>query len=253
MEPIRLVHWNAAEAEERAAQLRAAGYEVAHEMLNNAALRELREDPPRAVVVDLSRLPSHGRDVALAIRQYQTTRHVPLLFVGGDAEKVARIKQLLPDAIYTTWGKIRSALRRAIARPPVNPVVPSSLLAGYLGTPLAKKLGIRANSLLVLLDAPDGFENTIGELPERVTLRRQAGKCPPPGPRRPAPGGSQRHLTIWFTKSSKDLARRIKSVAAAAGKSGLWIVWPKKTSGMPTDLSQSEVRRVGLAAGLVDY
>jgi len=239
MRQVRLIHWNAAEAEERADRLRSAGYEAVYEPLDPASLRRLRQDPPSAVVIDLDRLPSQGRDMAVAIRKYKATRHVPLVFVDGDPEKVARIKEILPDAVYTTWSRIRSSLEQAIAHPPADPVVPGSLMAGYSGKPLPTKLGIKANSVVGLVGAPEGFEETLGELPEGVVLRRRAR--------------GRRDLTLWFTKSRKDLERRIERMSAFAHKGGLWIVWPKRSSGTTTDLTQAVVREVGLAAGLVDY
>ena len=236
---IRLIHWNAGEAEERAERLRSAGYEVVHETLDAAGLRALREEPPGAVVIDLGRLPSHGRDVALGIRKYKSTRHVPLVFVAGAPEKVARIRELLPDAVYTGWDQIRDSLEDAIAHPPVDPVVPRSLLEGYSGTPLPKKLGIKASSVVALVGAPEGFEETLGELPEGVVLRRRARGQP--------------DVTLWFVRSRRDLQRGIERMGDFASKGGLWIVWPKKSSGVASDLSQAAVREVGLAAGLVDY
>ncbi|MHC4181582.1 MAG: ANTAR domain-containing protein, partial [Planctomycetota bacterium] len=219
--------------------LRAAGYEVVCEPLDAAALRGLKEDPPAAVVIDLGRLPAQGRDVGLVLRKSKATRHVPLVFVEGDPEKVARTKQLLPDAVYTTWGRIRSALRRAIARPPHDPLTPESVMAGYSGTPLPKKLGIKAGSVVALAGAPKDFAKTLGRLPQGVTLRRQArGRC---------------DLVIYFPKSSVELKRRIERLGELAGKGGLWVVWPKKASGIASDLTQPAVRQIGLAAGLVDY
>ena len=109
---VRLVHWDAAKARERAAALRAAGYIVNHAPVTRETLRELRRAPPAAVVIDLSRVPSHGRDVALAIRGSKTTRQIPIVFVEGDAKKLAGIKKLLPDAEYTTWRRIRSSLKQ---------------------------------------------------------------------------------------------------------------------------------------------
>ena len=103
---MHLVHWNAGEAGERAGWLRDAGFEVRCEPLSPAELRRLGEDPPDAVVVDLGRLPSQGRDLAMQIRIRKTTRHVPLVFVDGAPEKVARIQSQLPDAVYTTWDEI---------------------------------------------------------------------------------------------------------------------------------------------------
>ncbi len=239
MRRVRLVHWNAAEAKCRAAELRAAGYAVDWAPVSPETLRTLRLRPPDAVVVDLNRLPSQGRDVGIAVRHYKTTRRLPLVFVDGDPDKVARIREHLPDAEYTTWRRIRSGLKRAIAHPPIDPVAPRSIMNGYSGTPLPKKLGIKPNSVVVLAGAPQGFEKTLGKLPDGVTLRRRAT--------------GQRDLTIWFTKSSRDLASRLERMAEQVKAGGLWIVWPKKSSQVVSDLTQATVRKAGLAAGLVDY
>lgn len=239
MHRVRLIHWNAAEAEERAERLRSAGYEVDYEQLDGTGLRQLREDPPSAVVIDLGRVPSHGRDVALGIRSYKATRRVPLVFVGGDPQKVARIKELLPDAVYTSWSQINDALKDAIAHPPEDPVVPHSTMAGYSGMPLPKKLGIKRNSVVNLVGAPEGFEGVLGELPEDVVLRRNASDlC---------------DVTLWFTRSRDELESGIVEMGAFAEQGGLWIAWPKKASGVSGDLSQTVVREVGLAADLVDF
>jgi hypothetical protein len=239
MRRVRLVHWNAAEAKRRAAELRAAGYTVDYAPVTPETLRKLRLHLPDAVVVDLTRLPTQGRDVGIAVRHYKTTRDLPLVFVDGDPDKVARIRERLPDAVYTTWSRIRSGLKRAIAHPPVDPVAPRSIMDGYSGTPLPKKLGIKANSVVVLAGAPEGFETTLGTLPDGVMLRRRAS--------------GHRDLTIWFTKSMKDLASRLERMAEQVEAGGLWIVWPKKSSPIASDLTQVTVRKAGLAAGLVDY
>jgi len=239
MRRIRLIHWHEPEAAERAARLRAAGYEVAGEAFDPASLRELRREPPAAVVIDLSRLPMQGRDVALAVRHYKTTRHLPVIFVEGDTEKTASIRRQVPDAVYTTWSRVRASLRQALAHPPAVSVAPASLLAGYSGTPLPKKLGIKASSAVALIDAPPGFEKTLGELPAGATLRRQTGLRP--------------DLTVWFVRSRRELERRIEAMAALADHGGLWIAWPKKTSSIAGDLSEAGVRRAGLGAGLVDF
>ena len=154
-------------------------------------------------------------------------------------EKVTRIKRHLPDAVYTSWSRIRSALKRAIAHPPARPVVPKSLLEGYSGTPLPKKLGISADSVVALIGAPTGFEQLLSDLPDGVVLRRGAR--------------GRSDLTVWFTKSRRDLERRVAHLGSVAGSGGLWIAWPKKSSGVATDLSQVVVRKVGMASGLVDY
>lgn len=236
---VRLIHWKPAEAEARVGALAAAGYAVEYAPFTPTTLREIAERPPDAVVIDLTRVPSHGRDVGVALRHAKRTRPIPIVFAGGAGEKVARVRTQLPDAEYAEWSGIRSALRRAIAHPPADPAVPVSGLAGYSGTPLLQKLGIKDGMAVVLIDAPPGFEQTLGSLPPTVTLRRG--------------GRAARDLTIWCATSRATLERRIAAVAADVAAGGLWIAWPKKSSGVAADLTQAEVRRSGLAAGLVDF
>ena len=242
MARVLLVHWKPAEAGPLIAALRRVGHEP--RLLSPDGmppLRALASDPPEAIVIDLGRLPSHGRAVATALRQQPATRAVPLLFLEGDPEKTARVKALLPDATYTRARGLGGALRRALAaRPKAKPVVPGTM-AGYSGTPLPKKLGIRPGSAVALLGAPEGFAaKTLGPLPEGATLRTHA--------RSPFSVG------LFCARSKADLGRRFPAAAKAMGEPGaLWIVWPKKASGVATDLDQNAVRAFGLARGLVDY
>lgn len=236
---VRLIHWNAKEAQQRAGELCSLGYEVAYEPLDQAGLRALREDPPDAIVIDLSRAPSRGREVALGLRTYKTTRRVSLVLVGGAPEKVARTKELLPDAAYTNWHEIYDTLGEEIAHPPKDPFVPRSVFDAYAGTPLPKKLGIKADSAVALFGAPERFEDTLGDLPPGVELCWDTGK--------------ECDVTLWFVKSRQDLEDGIDEMGTLAKGGGLWIVWPKKASGVASDLSQPAVREVGLASGLVDF
>ncbi len=239
MKRVHLIHWNAAEAAERKKRLRSAGYRVVGGLPTPAIYKELRRKPPDALVIDLSRLPSHGRDVGIALRSFASTRHVPLVYVEGEPAKVSAIRKKLPDATFTTWRRIRGSLKSAIASPPAEPVRTASVLAGYSGTPLPRKLGIKPGSVVGLVGAPRDFAETLGELPEGAKLRRSAAGA--------------KDLLLWFTRSRRDLEGRIGKMAAAIGKDGLWICWPKQASGVKTDLREGDVRRTGLAAGLVDY
>lgn len=239
MKRVRLVCWNPAEAMEKGESVRSLGYDVDSSQLTPETLKALRVDPPSAIVIDLDRLPAQGRDIGVVLRKHKTTRHVPIVFAGGKREKVTGVKGVLPDAKYTDWSRIQKSLEQAIANPPSNPVVHDSVFAGYSKTPLPKKLGIKANSIICLVGAPSDFEITLGSLPDKVTFRRRAtDKC---------------DLMIWFTKTMRDLERRINRLGDMAGSDGLWIAWPKKASGIKTDLTQAVVRQTGLDAGLVDY
>jgi hypothetical protein len=239
MTRIRLIHWNAEEAAPRIEALRAAGYDVEYGELNGDSYRALRLNPPAAFVIDLTRMPSHGCEVGVGLRGYKDTRHTPLVFVEGELEKVRRIRKILSDATFTTWSKIRGALKTAIANAPANPVVPESNLAGYSGTPLPKKLGIKENAVVALINAPKGFDATLGELPDGVRFKKQATGAP--------------DLILWFIRMRAELEDRIEEMQELTGAGGIWIAWPKQASGVATDLTQAIVRETGLAAGLVDY
>jgi CheY-like chemotaxis protein len=237
---ILLIHMNASEGTERAKLLRAAGYDVTRLLPQGLKfLRDVRRDPPDAIVIDLERLPSVGRDIGLALRISKATRQVPIIFAGGVAEKIAGLRTLLPDAEYAPWAKIGGVVKRAIVRGVEDPVVPRSIFETYTSTPILKKLGVKENSSLSLVDAPDGFGESLGRLPEGVTIGEKF--------RRGA------DLTMWFVRSRMELERGIKNVAADLDDGSIWIAWPKKTSAIVSDLSQVSIRSVGLASGLVDF
>jgi len=241
MARVVLVHWNEAEARQRANLLTRARFQVEAPPVEqgSAGLRGVRDDPPDAFVIDLTRLPSHGRAVATALRQFKTTRRVPIVFIEGDAEKTARIREQLPDATFTGWDGVNAAIRHAIANPPATPVVPSTMGA-YSGTPLPKKLGVREGIVMALLGAPKGFEKALGDVGKSIRLQTHArGKA---------------DLIMLFVKSRVELGRRLPAaIRLMADRAALWIAWPKKASGIQSDLSEEVVRKTGLDSGLVDY
>jgi hypothetical protein len=241
MARILIVHWNEEEAAERARRVRQAGFEtdIFWQSENGAALRELRANVPDAVVVDLTRIPSHGRAVGVFLRGQKATRAVPLLFIEGDPQKTARTRELLPDAAYTSWDKIGPTLRKALRGAPARPVVPGAF-AAYSGTALSRKLRIVEGSRVSLLAAPEDFESCLEPLPERASVSRG--------------GDPEADVILAFTRSSAALGRALPALARAM-KTGrtLWLIWPKKTSGLAGDLGEPMVRQMGLDAGLVDY
>lgn len=112
------------------------------------------------------------------------------------------------------------------------------MTAGYSGRPLATKLGIKPGSTLVLVDPPDGIERTLGQLPGDVTLRH--------GNR------GNREMTLWFVTARRTFERRFEAIAKAVGEGTLWMAWPKRASGVATDMTEDAVREVALPVGLVD-
>lgn len=238
MARVRLIHWNGPEGRERQLRLASLGHQVEFDDDDGPGLlRRLRSSVPDVFVIDLSRLPSHGREIAMWLRSTKATRHVPLVFVNGDPEKVGRLKALLPDATYTSWARLKTALPKAVARPPASPVVPPSSI--YSGKPTLEKLGVKAGMRVAVVNAPRGLIDRLGPAPARVTFTA-----------RPAAGCD---LFVAFARIRAELASHLALFAPLVTRQTLWIAWPKKASGVRSDLDGNVVRATGLAAGWVDF
>ncbi len=112
-------------------------------------------------------------------------------------------------------------------------------MAGYSGTPLAKKLGIKDDHVVGLLGAPAGFETQLEGLPDRVEVRTRAR-----GPL---------DVIVSFHTERSDFAARLPALMKALTvDGGLWIAWPKRASKVPTDITEDTIREVGLPTGMVD-
>ncbi len=112
-------------------------------------------------------------------------------------------------------------------------------MAGYSGTPLSKKLGVKEGFRVAFVDSPESFLRDLGDLPTGVEIT--------PRPKAPL------DLIVVFTKREQGLVKRFTALANKLNSKGMiWIAWPKKSSGVATDLSFDSVQRIGLQAGLVD-
>ena len=111
--------------------------------------------------------------------------------------------------------------------------------AGYSGTPLAKKLGIKPAQRVALLGAPAGFRKRLAPLPEGVTFGEKIGRTS--------------DLVHVFTASKKELARVLATCRKTlAPDAVIWVSWPKKASKVPTDITEDTIRELALPIGLVD-
>jgi hypothetical protein len=117
--------------------------------------------------------------------------------------------------------------------------MPARAERDYSGTPLHRKLGIGAGAVVAFLDAPEGFSERLGALPDGVEVRRQAR-------------GALDVVVLFVTERSRLVARFGAAECALVPDGGLWVAWPKRRSGVATDLDFAGVQRVGLDAGLVD-
>lgn len=111
-------------------------------------------------------------------------------------------------------------------------------MAGYSGTPLVKKLGIKAGDRLALVGAPSGFEKELEDLPANVKTVSDRAEA---------------EVSIVFGPSRAVFEKRLSAAARRMTTAGMiWAAWPKKASGIQTDLDESKVRDYGLKIGLVD-
>ena len=113
-------------------------------------------------------------------------------------------------------------------------------MAGYSGTPLPRKLGIKPGHRVLLAGAPEAFrEDTLGELPEDVTVRTR--------------GSAQADVIVAFHTRRAELAKRMPALRERMDPAaGLWIAWPKRAAKVKTDLTEDVVRELALANALVD-
>jgi hypothetical protein len=236
MSHIRLFHWKADESAAFRQSLRAAGHQVDYdEKLVPGLLSKVRKSPPEAIVIVLSRLPSHGRELATYLRGSKATRHIPIVFVDGAADKVDGIRRHIPDAAYTSLENLPSVLRRAIANPPSAPVVPVQMMERYGARTTAQKLGIVKDSTVALFDPPRDYESVLGPMPEGVAFQ-ECGDGP---------------VTLWFVHDAAVYQSRLPRARSLASRTKLWILWQK--GGRQTGISEPFIRETATAMGLVDY
>jgi len=241
---LRLVSWNSDACAVRRRELEKAGFKV---VAGPAPTKQLtthfRDLAPDAIVIDMDKLPSHGRAVAVVLRTTKSTRHFPLIFAYRqdiEPEKIQRAHADMPDACFTGWKSAPSAIRKFLRNPFANPIQPPGYMDQFSGSSLIKKLGFKAGLSVALLGAPEGFDEQLGELPEGVAIGARVSR--------------DTKLVLWFVRSRDELESEIDFMSARLPEGcSLWIVHPKQASRIKPDFNQNDVRNAALAAGLVDY
>ncbi len=240
MARIQLLHWKAEEAGDYLQLLKAAGHQVHHTaQFLPGLMRIWRESPPDAFVIDLSRLPSQGREIAGALRQSRATRQIPIVFCEGAEEKVARVRAELPDATYCGLKTLRSALRRALAKPVEAPVVPKAMMERYAARTPAEKLGIREGSAVALIDAPRGCPKMLGKIPKLVEFSEHYD--------------GNVSVILCFVQNAGLLQERLSQLRSCAARAKLWVLWRKGGSAARGEVNEQLIRDCGTELGLVDY
>ncbi|WP_353073168.1 hypothetical protein [Tunturiibacter gelidiferens] len=239
MKTVKLLSWHE-DITTKAASLKRRGLKIdaAPLIRNSGVVGELAHLNPAALVLDLDKLPSHSREVALALRSSKSAHHVPILFVGGSPEKTARIRAENPDGSYASWSEAPGALTALLLHPPAPPATAPH--RDFSATPLLTKLGVSSNREVALIAAPDGFEELLGDLPEKTVLLSRL---------RPTTS-----LAFCFIRSLADLTSMLDLLTLRLPRqASVWIVHPKRTGTHHVDFNQNHIRDEALAAGLVDY
>jgi CheY-like chemotaxis protein len=235
---VRVIHWRESEAGPLLDAVRNCGFEPEYlpDPNGSEVARAVRNSPPDVIVIDLSRLPSQGREIAVWLRNRKSTRQIPLVFVGGEAEKVAKVKAVIPDAAYADASELGPVLRTACAGRAPNPVVPPSAMERFKNKTAAQKLGIVPSSTVAVIDAPRDYAAVLGDIPEGVEILED-------------PDAVQT-VTLWFIRDSESMMKGIRRMRAMASKTKLWLLWRK---GPSNRFREGSIREMGIANGLVDY
>ena len=237
MQRVRVVHWKAEEAGPLREVCGSAGFQVEFDEADLLTLlRAIRSTQPDAVVIDLTRAPSHGRQLAYHLRSSKSARHIPIIFVDGAAEKVVAVREILPDATFCILQRLPAAVKLAIRNPVATPVAPPTVMQSYGSRTTAQKLGIAAGMRVAIFDAPRDYAAVLGTLPADVELDDE--------PQGAAP------VTLWFVCDPREYQAELPRMARLAAVSKLWMIWKK---GSTNGLTQNLVREAANEHGLVDY
>lgn len=227
-----MIHREPTEAAQIAGRLRDRGIDAtAYQSLGPRGFRQIRAEQPELILIDLMRLPSYGKTMGVLLRENQALRHIPLVFLAGDPKKTAEVKRMLPDAAFASWNDLSSAIALAAERPVSMPRAPRQPARS-----VAQKLGIEANSTLALWNAPKGLSLP---LPKDVRL---------------AGTGKEADVILVWVSNEAALDRTLPLLAKLMSKGRrVWLLWPKRTSGVETTLTMPRVRELATGYNLIDY
>jgi hypothetical protein len=224
----------------------------------SALVGEMARLNPAVLVLDMDKLPSHARQIALMLRASKSARHIPILLAGnlpatggGVPDKFARLRAELPDLPYAEWSGAAKAVAKLLKQPPTAPpIVPPERV--YTAS-LAEKLGVAvrpgskavANTSpktrqIALIAAPESFVELLGDLPETVTFVSLIT--------------AKTALAICFIRTLEQLAGTLDMLTLRLPENAsVWIAYPRRAAHPHLDFNENDVRDAGLAVGLVDY
>ena len=239
MRRVCLIHWNEQEAASRLRELAAQGFPAVRLGPRQITIPQCTATQPEAFVIALSRLPTHGKETGIHLRSSAATRHIPLIFAGGAPDRVAGIRELLPDAHFTEWTAIAAALQRALREIPLSVVQPAPMMDRFRDRTAAQKLGIHPGFRVAVYGAPPNYPKVIGAVPADVEwIEEPSDAC---------------DVTLYFLSSLPEFEQALTSFRRLAASSRLWLLWRKSRKNQKTELNEQVIRSAAIAIGLVDY
>lgn len=231
---VALLHWHAEEIGHLARHIRQYHVEPVVPQPGES-LKVLEGLVPAAIVISLDRLPSHGREVGMHLRERKATRTVPIVFAGGAPEKVEKVRAALPDAGFANWDNVDQAIACALEAPP--PVMKKA--ARERGNPLPVKLGLKPGLRIVILGAPQPFEQIVRDLPEDLLIEEEQT------PRADA--------VFWFVRRESELEAGIHWLHLAMPRAKLWLLWERGQGRKQNAVSYRTLVEVAAADGYAQY
>jgi hypothetical protein len=173
------------------------------------------------------------------MRGNKKMRQIPILFLGGAAEKVEVVREKLPDATYCERPRLIASLRKCMRGQPANPIVPTQMMDRYAGRTTAQKLGIVSGAKVAVINPPRDYARAMGAVPDGVDfVEESCAGCA---------------VTIWFVEEPESFVAALPKMRQVASKSKLWIAWPKKAARKDSLLNENMIRELAIENGLVDY
>ncbi len=237
---VRVIHWNAEEAKPLIESIRGAGYETLYEHAGGPAVVQATRRPPHpaAIVIDMTRLPSHGREVGVALRNSKALRATPIIFVDGEGEKLEKTRERVPGACFCSRAQLARTLKKAIREAESTGELPraTAQMDLYRSRFTYEKLGVKPGSSLGVVDPPRDYLAALGPLPEGVDIVENPE--------------SPQNVTLWFTYELDPYLEALRRMRSLADRTRLWVAWRK---GAKNGLTQNSVRECAREVGLVDY
>jgi hypothetical protein len=207
-----LLHWKAEEIKDLAQRLH--GIDVLpYAPVSGEGMKGLAEySVPDALVVSLDRIPSHGHAVAWHYHSRTATRHVPIVFVGGEADKVAKVREAMPFAIFCSWETAAESVRTAVANPGAVPLAAPKPISS--NRPMHAKLGLKPGMRIALIGAPAELHRLVPDLDFDVDIVEEPD--------------ARTEASFWFVRSASEVDDGLAWIAPRLGpKPRLWVFYRK--------------------------